>query len=58
VIGHRPRLPICFRTHGSRSLLADPKELVPGNKMFFPPLKKPEDRTNAIAYFIQQQEAD
>ena len=30
--------------------LADPKATVPKNKMAFPGLKNPEDRTNVIAY--------
>ena len=30
--------------------LIKPKKLVPGTKMAFPGLKKPEDRTNVIAY--------
>ena len=30
--------------------LAAPKEFMPGNKMAFPGLKKPEDRENVIAY--------
>ena len=30
--------------------LADPKTFVPKNKMAFPGLKNPEDRTNVIAY--------
>lgn len=34
--------------------LADPKGTVPGNKMAFPGLKKPEDRANVIAYLAQQ----
>jgi cytochrome c2 len=34
--------------------LTDPKALVPGNKMAFPGLKKPEDRANVIAYLAQQ----
>lgn len=34
--------------------LTDPKVLVPGNKMAFPGLKKPEDRSNVIAYLAQQ----
>jgi cytochrome c len=34
--------------------LADPKGFVPGNKMAFAGLKKPEDRANVIAYLTQQ----
>lgn len=34
--------------------LADPKGAVPGNKMAFPGLKKPEDRANVIAWLAQQ----
>lgn len=34
--------------------LADPKGFIPGNKMAFPGLKKPEDRANVIAYLQQQ----
>ncbi|HLO79300.1 MAG TPA: cytochrome c family protein [Magnetospirillum sp.] len=34
--------------------LTDPKALLPGNKMAFPGLKKPEDRANVIAYLAQQ----
>lgn len=34
--------------------LADPKATVPGNKMAFAGLKKPEDRANVIAYLSQQ----
>ncbi|MGE5476057.1 MAG: c-type cytochrome [Bacteroidales bacterium] len=34
--------------------LTDPKATVPGNKMAFAGLKKPEDRTNVIAYLSQQ----
>ncbi|MGE5514797.1 MAG: c-type cytochrome [Bacteroidota bacterium] len=34
--------------------LTDPKALVPGNKMAFAGLKKPEDRANVIAYLSQQ----
>ena len=30
--------------------LEDPRKLVPGTKMIFPGLKKPEDRDNVIAY--------
>jgi cytochrome c len=30
--------------------LENPKALVPGTKMIFPGLKKPEDRANVIAY--------
>lgn len=30
--------------------LIKPRKLVPGTKMTFPGLKKPEDRTNVIAY--------
>jgi cytochrome c len=30
--------------------LADPKGYIPGNKMAFPGLKKPEDRANVVAY--------
>lgn len=30
--------------------LAKPKEFIPGNKMAFPGLKKPEDRANVIEY--------
>ena len=33
--------------------LASPKALVPGNKMAFPGLPKPEDRGNVIAYLTQ-----
>jgi cytochrome c len=33
--------------------LADPKGKVPGNKMIFPGVKKPEDRANLIAYLKQ-----
>ncbi|MBC7905407.1 MAG: cytochrome c family protein [Rhodospirillaceae bacterium] len=34
--------------------LADPKGAMPGNKMAFAGLKKPEDRANVIAYLSQQ----
>lgn len=34
--------------------LASPKGDVPGNKMAFAGLKKPEDRANVIAYLSQQ----
>ncbi|MBC7954098.1 MAG: cytochrome c family protein [Rhodospirillaceae bacterium] len=34
--------------------LTDPKAAIPGNKMVFPGLKKPEDRANVIAYLAQQ----
>ena len=34
--------------------LADPKGDVPGNKMAFAGLKKPEERTNVIAYLQSQ----
>lgn len=34
--------------------LADPKGFIPGNKMAFAGLKKPEDRANVIAYLSQQ----
>lgn len=34
--------------------LGDPKGTIPGNKMAFAGLKKPEDRTNVIAYLAQQ----
>jgi len=34
--------------------LADPKGTIPGNKMAFAGLKKPEDRANVIAYLAQQ----
>lgn len=34
--------------------LADPKAAIPGNKMAFAGLKKPEDRANVIAYLSQQ----
>jgi cytochrome c len=34
--------------------LTDPKAAVPGNKMAFAGLKKPEDRANVIAYLSQQ----
>lgn len=34
--------------------LAEPKATIPGNKMAFPGLKKPEDRANLIAYLAQQ----
>jgi cytochrome c len=34
--------------------LSDPKATVPGNKMAFAGLKKPEDRANVIAYLAQQ----
>lgn len=34
--------------------LADPKGAIPGNKMAFAGLKKPEDRANVIAYLSQQ----
>src|SRR5262249_44957804 len=34
--------------------LADPKALVPKNKMAFAGLKKDEDRANVIAYLAQQ----
>ena len=30
--------------------LADPKAMIPKNKMAFPGLKNPDDRTNVIAY--------
>ena len=33
--------------------LTNPKALVPGNKMAFPGLPKPEDRANVIAYLKQ-----
>jgi len=33
--------------------LADPKGSVPGNKMAFPGLKKPEERADVIAYLKQ-----
>lgn len=36
--------------------LADPKGFIPGNRMIFVGLKKPEDRANVIA-FIKQQSA-
>lgn len=34
--------------------LADPKGFVPGNKMAFAGLKKPEDRQNVIAYLMKK----
>lgn len=34
--------------------LADPKAFIPGNKMAFAGLKKPEDRKNVLAYLSQQ----
>jgi cytochrome c len=34
--------------------LADPKGFIPGNKMAFAGLKKPEDRQNVLAYLAQQ----
>lgn len=34
--------------------LTDPKGTIPGNKMAFAGLKKPEDRANVIAYLTQQ----
>lgn len=34
--------------------LADPKGAIPGNKMAFAGLKKPEDRANVIAYLATQ----
>lgn len=34
--------------------LADPKGFIPGNKMAFAGLKKPEDRANVIAYLQAQ----
>jgi len=34
--------------------LTDPKAMVPGNKMVFPGLKKPEDRADVIAYLKTQ----
>ena len=34
--------------------LMDPKGFMPGNKMAFAGLKKPEDRLNVIAYLSQQ----
>ena len=34
--------------------LADPKGFIPGNKMAFAGVKKPEDRANVIAYLSQQ----
>ncbi len=34
--------------------LADPKGFVPGTKMVFPGLKKPEDRADVIAYLETQ----
>lgn len=34
--------------------LTDPKAMLPGNKMAFAGLKKPEDRANVIAYLSQQ----
>lgn len=34
--------------------LADPKGFIPGNKMAFAGLKKPEDRANVVAYLAQQ----
>jgi cytochrome c len=33
--------------------LADPKTFIPGNRMIFTGLKKPEDRANVIAYLKQ-----
>ena len=33
--------------------LADPKGFIPGNRMIFQGLKKPEDRTNVIAFLKQ-----
>jgi cytochrome c len=33
--------------------LADPKAFMPGNKMAFPGLKKPEERADVIAYLKQ-----
>lgn len=33
--------------------LVDPKAYMPGNKMAFPGLKKPEERANVIAYLKQ-----
>ena len=34
--------------------LADPKGFIPGNRMIFVGLKKPEDRANVIAFIKQQ----
>lgn len=34
--------------------LADPRGFIPGNKMAFAGVKKPEDRQNVIAYLQQQ----
>ena len=34
--------------------LADPKGFIPGNRMIFVGLKKPEDRANVIAFLKQQ----
>ncbi|CAA7619410.1 cytochrome c family protein [Magnetospirillum sp. UT-4] len=34
--------------------LADPKGFIPGNKMAYAGLKKPEDRANVIAYLATQ----
>ena len=34
--------------------LSDPKGAIPGNKMAFAGLKKPEDRANVIAWLSQQ----
>lgn len=34
--------------------LADPKAFIPGNRMIFVGLKKPEDRANVIAFLKQQ----
>jgi cytochrome c len=33
--------------------LTDPKAYMPGNKMAFPGLKKPEERADVIAYLKQ-----
>jgi cytochrome c len=35
--------------------LENPKGYIPGNKMVFPGLKKPEDRANVIAYLVSVQ---
>lgn len=36
--------------------IADPKAFVPGNRMAFPGLKKPEDITNLLAYLHEEAE--
>lgn len=43
-----------WTTENLDKYLTDPKAAVPGNKMAFAGLKKPEDRANVIAYLSQQ----